>query len=470
MAILDINTSETIGLVGVSPQFIYIRTNNTSAEVTTAGYADSAKAQGFEFDDEQMALITTTDDGVGLYQVNISNTGVVTFEDTNGSSGVALPTKVNYIASFLDVLGQIGDNDGPTILHEGSIQAGANSTAGTFISYPGVASKGTLILSATANTGNTNVTITNAVMGQATVMTIPDPGTTSSSFLLTNSSGIQTIATGSLAVTHGNISAGSTTGVLGALFSFPSTALRGSLVLSATANTGNFLTVISNQPMGQQSTISIPDPGQSTADFVITSVVGGNNATQHITSGSLQTDNGFMYAGSDGNAGEFISFPTTIGRGQLSLKASDNTGLFHLDITNDPFTISSTIKIPAIPNANGKFLVSAGTTPFVDGNIPKASGTGGLMIDSGFSASNIQDKTNIKIATTSNIGGGGAGPITVSVTGLTTSSVVVPVIASSTNAVSVSKCIAGTGNFQITFSADPGASCFVNYFAGISAQ
>lgn len=470
MPILDINTSENIGLVGISPQFIYLRTNNTSAEVTTAGYADSARAQGFEFDDEQMALITTTDDGVGLYQVNVSNTGVVTFEDTNGNGGVTLPTKVNHIASFLDVLGQIGDNDGPTLLHEGSIQVGVGTTAGTFISYPGVANKGSFILAATANTGNTNFTLTNSAMGQATVMTIGDPGVSSSGFILKDNPTLQTISTGSLSVTHGNISAGSTTGVLGALYSFPSTALTGALVLSAFPNSGNFLTVISNNPALQSSTISIPDPGQSTADFVITSVAGGNNTTQHITSGNLQVDSGLILAGSDGTRGEFSTFAPTIGKGQLSLKGSDNTGQFDIEITNDVFTLSSVVKIPAIPNANGRFLVSSGTTPFVDGNIPKASGTGGLMIDSGLAFANVQNKTNIKIATTANVGGGGAGPITVALTGLTTSGVVVATVASSSNPVSVLDAIAGTNSFQITFSADPGASCFVNVFVGFAPQ
>lgn len=81
-----------------------------------------------------------------------------------------------------------------------------------------------------------------------------------------------------------------------------------------------------------------------------------------------------------------------------------------------------------------------------------------------------QTAANIKAGTTGNIGGAGAGPIVVTVAGLTTSSVVVADIASSSNPASVIKCIAGTGNFSITFSADPGASCIINYVAFIAAQ
>lgn len=81
-----------------------------------------------------------------------------------------------------------------------------------------------------------------------------------------------------------------------------------------------------------------------------------------------------------------------------------------------------------------------------------------------------QPVANIKAATTGNIGGAGAGPITVTVAGLTTSSVVVATVASSSNPVSVILATAGSGNFDVTFSADPGATCTLNYVAFIAAQ
>jgi hypothetical protein len=48
--------------------------------------------------------------------------------------------------------------------------------AGTIDVYPGTEAKGKLQIAATANTGDTTVTLTNAAMGQATTITIPDPG------------------------------------------------------------------------------------------------------------------------------------------------------------------------------------------------------------------------------------------------------------------------------------------------------
>ncbi|HXK00696.1 MAG TPA: hypothetical protein VNF93_02280 [Buchnera sp. (in: enterobacteria)] len=81
-----------------------------------------------------------------------------------------------------------------------------------------------------------------------------------------------------------------------------------------------------------------------------------------------------------------------------------------------------------------------------------------------------QSSANIKSATTGNIGGAGAGPITVPVTGMTASSIVVATIATSSNPASVIKAVAGSGSFDVTFSADPGATCTLNYVAFIAPQ
>lgn len=81
-----------------------------------------------------------------------------------------------------------------------------------------------------------------------------------------------------------------------------------------------------------------------------------------------------------------------------------------------------------------------------------------------------QAQSNIIAATTGNIGGAGAGPIDVTVAGLTASSIVVATIASSSNAVAVAKAVAGSGKFTVTFSADPGATCTLNYVAFVAAQ
>src|ERR1017187_2887173 len=99
-----------------------------------------------------------------------------TWVDAASSADVALPTIINHIATYTSVSGALGE-DATTAINGGNIQAGLSGTAGTLASFPGTAAKGSLILAGVANTGNTNTTISNAAMGQASVISIPDPAT-----------------------------------------------------------------------------------------------------------------------------------------------------------------------------------------------------------------------------------------------------------------------------------------------------
>ena len=73
----------------------------------------------------------------------------------------------------------------------------------------------------------------------------------------------------------------------------------------------------------------------------------------------------------------------------------------------------------------------------------------------------IADKTSVDTS-------GGAGPVTVDVQGMTTDSIVLAMIDNSDNAVSVQKVTAGSNGFDILFSADPGATCVINYVVFLS--
>lgn len=389
MAILNIDNIQPPGLTSVNPSIVYILTNDTYATVTTTGYLTQSNKLGFTFGDQQMALVYTSDEGPVWLKVVITYSGatvlntVVSLVQISSPGDVILPTIANHIIVSTDTAGTLGNLTG-TAINNGSIQAGLSGTSGTLISYPSTASRGSLILAAVANTGNTNVTISNAAHAQASVYSIPDCGASTANLLVSKLTGTQHITVGALQVDAGTISSGiSTGGTAGGFTAYPATASNGSLSLTPVGNAGNFAATISNiSTLGQASTYTLPDPA----------------------------------------------------------------------------------------NAAAKFLVGAGATPFVSGNFPVASGTNGLMVDSGLAATNIQYKTNIKAATTGNIGGAGAGPITVTVAGLTASSVVVATVATSSNTVAVAKAVAGSGNFDVTFTADPGATCTLNYIAFIAAQ
>lgn len=196
-----------------------------------------------------------------------------------------------------------------------------------------------------------------------------------------------------------------------------------------------------------------------------------NTAGALASSGATRLFNaGGIDAGLSGTAGTFRSYPATAANGYLEVFGTANGAARNVTITNVAHGQTSAYAIPDCGNANGRILVGASATPFTTGRLLASSGTGGLVVDSGIATSAVQLSANIKAATTANIGGAGAGPISVAVAGLTAASVVVATIEASTNAVQVQTCTATVTGFDVTFSGDPGATCTLNYVAFIAAQ
>ena len=174
----------------------------------------------------------------------------------------------------------------PNLNTTGNLTAGlgAGGSPGTLISFPTTTGKGSLIVAATDNaTGSFNTTISNAsAVAQSQVITIPDCGATTANFIISSLTGTGTtqhITAGSLEIDAGNFA------VNGLLVLYPATPTDGQLIIAATNNTsGNFATSLTNAvAIGQAQTISIPDSGASTANFILSSNAAG---TQNI-SGAL---------------------------------------------------------------------------------------------------------------------------------------------------------------------------------------
>jgi len=87
--------------------------------------------------------------------------------------GVTAGTVLAGKAAVVDANKDIGDFRNLDVVN---LDAGLSGTAGTVDVFPTTAAKGKLIISATDNTGDTNVTLKNAAHGQATVVTLPDVG------------------------------------------------------------------------------------------------------------------------------------------------------------------------------------------------------------------------------------------------------------------------------------------------------
>ena len=289
-----------------------------------------------------------------------------------------------------------------------------------------------------------------------------------------------------IAINGGSIQAG-LSGTAGTLISYPATAANGKLIIAAVGNgAGNITTISSSASANSNCVITTPATGTSTANFILSESQSG---TQTINSGSLNIPGGSMTVGVDGTFinslttfGNFSAgdpsgqqglvtlYPSLASKGSFIISTQNNSANFNITIKNASYGQSTILTIPDPANAAGQFLIGATATPFTSGHLLSASGTAGLVADSGIAASSVQSSANIKAATTANIGGAGAGPITVAVTGMTASSVVVATIATSSNPVSVVKAVAGSAGFNVTFSGDPGATCTLNYVAFIAAQ
>jgi len=118
------------------------------------------------------------------------------------------------------------------------------------------------------------------------------------------------------------------------------------------------------------------------------------------TTGTLQSSNihatssGGVSFGASGSGSSLTIYPSTASRGTLSLNPANNVGDFFVRISNASFGQSSIMTIPDPGNVLGNFLVEDGSAPIAAGNIPVASGTTGLMADSGKSFATVPTFTS----------------------------------------------------------------------------
>lgn len=143
----------------------------------------------------------------------------------------------------------------------------------------------------------------------------------------------------------------------------------------------------------QNTVVSLVDPSNA-GDVVLPTVANYlahfTGTTGTISSAAASVINpGNIQAGLSGTSGYLASFPATASKGSLRVVAVANTGDTLVTISNAAHGQASVYSIPDAGNAVGRFLVGATATPFVSGNFPVASGTAGLMIDSGVAAAQL---------------------------------------------------------------------------------
>lgn len=394
MSILNIQNLQ-MGVVGVTPNIVFISTNDTESAILAAGYLNQAQSNGASLTQSTMALVSTKTSPsaattqVGWYEVAYDST-LLNWSLVAGAQpgSVTLPTIANHIAAFTNTTGNLSE-DVATAINGGNLQAGLSGTAGYLASYPATASTGSLHVTAVSNSGNTVTTISNAAMGQATVVSIPDPGATTANFIVSASAGTQHITAGSLSVDAGNMLAGSS-GHAGTLASYPSSASTGSLIIAGVANSGNTNTTISNAAMGQASVVSIPDPVNAIGRFLVgataTPFVSGNFPVNSGTAG-LMIDSGITAASISGAI-------TQIGT-LYQVSVTLNTAAMAAAYATPQVLIAGVSGKVIIIHAASVYTASTGNTAYATGTAPiiqygtTVHGGGTIAVGAGLVAGDI---------------------------------------------------------------------------------
>ena len=222
---------------GIGANIVRIVAANTLAQVATAGYvtaqiptttalnngvwewvvgdmvlvAASDGSDFFQFAGDDFASLIQLPGGNGAVTLPVVSGDFTVFDGTLGalkdagySASDAAKTKVvmagsavqvGYLAHFIDTAGTVDDTAG-AVINAGTVQSGLSGTVGGFIAYPATAANGHLSLVAVNAGGAFNTTVSNSVMGQSSVISIPDPGAATAKFLLdTGTNATATITT-----------------------------------------------------------------------------------------------------------------------------------------------------------------------------------------------------------------------------------------------------------------------------------
>jgi hypothetical protein len=302
MGILQIPT-QVPAQVGVFPSTKFMVTTDNLATLTTAAYLNQVSLESNPISSTDVLLVLysfnqqSQSGTFGIFTVSISNLGVITLVSWANPGDVLLPVVSNHIAQFNGTTGQIYDGSAPAV-HGGNIQAGLSGTAGTLASFPATAARGSLIITGVANTGNTNTTISNVAMGQASVVSIPDPANAAGRFMVgatatpfVNGNFPAASGTGGLMVDSGaapgsfaNLTAANTFSGAGQIILAKANGTEAANAVTASGNAGVITTSSLTTAGGATYAVTWTNTKITTTSVIGLTIQGGsNNATNNIT-------------------------------------------------------------------------------------------------------------------------------------------------------------------------------------------
>lgn len=188
--------------------------------------------------------------------------------------------------------------------------------------------------------------------------------------------------------------------------------------------------------------------------------------------GSIQATSGGLVSGSadGGYMGSLKLLPSTPNRGSINITAYNDGDNFDMNIAkNGSFNQTTTFYFddPSTPFAH--LTTMTGAPPPTSGNVLKAGAQFTVIEDAGYSADNVQLKSQV-IANIASTIGSGAGPYTVPAVGCAPDSVLCATINDCANLTTIQRVIPLVDEFAVILSNDPGSVCEISYIIYIKPQ
>jgi hypothetical protein len=313
---------------GNYPQIKFAVFTDSLSTVTTAGYLNSSSIEAgmpLSNGDVIMALYAfsqqTFSGTFGIFTVNIAtSTGQITLTSWSNPGDAVLPTTANYLAHFTNATGTISSAPA-NVINPGNVQAGLSGTAGTLTSFPATASKGSLVVAAVANTGNTVTTISNVAMGQATVLSIPDPAAATADFVVAPS-----------ALVNGNLVKASGTAGLVVDAAIAATAVMLNNAVNTMTGSGQIILAKANGTEAANAVTASGNAGVITTSSLTTA--GGSSYAITWTNTKITATSVFSFCIQGGtNSTQNITFTCVPGSGTATLTIYNNTAATALNGT-----------------------------------------------------------------------------------------------------------------------------------------
>jgi hypothetical protein len=236
-------------------------------------------------------------------------------------------TTGKLIQNSVGVLSDAGALTGvASIVANGNIASGKSGTAGTLSSFPATASKGSLKLVAVANTNNDTVTISNVAMGQASVISIPDPAAATDEFVLKAANDV------SLALKAPLVSPSLTTPALGVVASGDISACTSTSMVLVTPALGVVASGDISACTSTSMTLVTPVLGAASATSVVLTKVNGTESDNAVEA--------------SGNAGVITTSALTTAAG----------GTYAITWTNTAIASTSVILLTHLGGTNTKYI------------------------------------------------------------------------------------------------------------------